>query len=63
MELLRRAAGEAEISAALVRVDPGGFDLLPSNQDLTAAEVRLLTMMAGPRDEAAERNRAAAGLL
>src|SRR5882672_446495 len=39
--------GEAEISAALVRVDPGGFDLLPSNQDLTAAEVRLLTMMAG----------------
>ncbi len=39
--------GEAEISSALVRVDPGGFDLLPSNQDLTAAEVRLLTMMAG----------------
>jgi chromosome partitioning protein len=39
--------GEADISAALVRVDPGGFDLLPSNQDLTAAEVRLLTMMTG----------------
>ena len=39
--------GEADISSALVRVDPGGFDLLPSNQDLTAAEVRLLTMMAG----------------
>jgi chromosome partitioning protein len=39
--------GEAEISAALVRVEPGGFDLLPSNQDLTAAEVRLLTMMSG----------------
>src|SRR5258708_29309624 len=39
--------GEADISAALVRVDPGGFDLLPSNQDLTPAEARLLTMMAG----------------
>jgi chromosome partitioning protein len=39
--------GEAEISSSLVRVEPGGFDLLPSNQDLTAAEVRLLTMMAG----------------
>jgi chromosome partitioning protein len=39
--------GEAEISAALVRVDPGGYVLVPSNQDLTAAEVRLLTMMAG----------------
>ena len=39
--------GDVEIGAALVRVDPGGFDLLPSNQDLTAAEVRLLTMMAG----------------
>jgi chromosome partitioning protein len=39
--------GEAEISTALVRVDPGGFDLLPSNQDLTAAEVRLLTMLTG----------------
>ena len=39
--------GDIEIGAALVRVDPGGFDLLPANQDLTAAEVRLLTMMAG----------------
>jgi chromosome partitioning protein len=39
--------GEVEIGAALIRVDPGGFDLLPSNQDLTAAEVRLLTMLAG----------------
>lgn len=39
--------GDVEIGAALVRVDPGGFDLLPANQDLTAAEVRLLTMMAG----------------
>src|ERR1700734_2929758 len=35
--------GEADINTSLVRVDPGGFDLLPSNQDLTAAEVRLLT--------------------
>lgn len=39
--------GETDIASALVRVEPGGFDLLPSNQDLTAAEVRLLTMMAG----------------
>jgi chromosome partitioning protein len=39
--------GEVEIGAALVTVDPGGFMLLPANQDLTAAEVRLLTMMAG----------------
>src|SRR3954447_11551561 len=38
---------DVEIGPALVRVDPGGFDLLPANQDLTAAEVRLLTMMAG----------------
>jgi chromosome partitioning protein len=39
--------GEAEIRSALVSVEPGGFVLLPANQDLTAAEVRLLTMMAG----------------
>jgi chromosome partitioning protein len=39
--------GEAEISSVLVSVDPGGYSLLPANQDLTAAEVRLLTMMAG----------------
>ena len=39
--------GESELAAALVTVDPGGFQLLPANQDLTAAEVRLLTMMAG----------------
>jgi len=39
--------GDVEMGAALVRVEPGGFDLLPANQDLTAAEVRLLTMMAG----------------
>jgi len=39
--------GEIEIGAALLRVEPGGFDLLPGNQDLTAAEVRLLTLMAG----------------
>jgi len=39
--------GEAEVSSALVSVEPGGYVLLPANQDLTAAEVRLLTMMAG----------------
>ena len=34
--------GEAELSAALLAVDPGGFQLLPANQDLTAAEVHLV---------------------
>ena len=38
---------EIELSAALLAVDPGGFQLLPANQDLTAAEVRLLQMAAG----------------
>jgi chromosome partitioning protein len=38
---------EIELSAALVSVEPGGFSLLPANQDLTAAEVRLLTMPTG----------------
>jgi chromosome partitioning protein len=39
--------GEAELEAALVRVEHGGYTLLPSNQDLTAAEVRLLTLPIG----------------
>jgi chromosome partitioning protein len=39
--------GEADISSALVSLEPANFMLLPSNQDLTAAEVRLLTMVAG----------------
>jgi chromosome partitioning protein len=39
--------GEADLSSTLITVDPGGFQLLPANQDLTAAEVRLLTMVAG----------------
>jgi chromosome partitioning protein len=38
---------EIELSTALVSVEPGGFSLLPANQDLTAAEVRLLTMPTG----------------
>jgi chromosome partitioning protein len=33
---------EAELTSALLTVEPGGFQLLPANQDLTAAEVRLL---------------------
>lgn len=32
---------------AMVPVEYGGFMLMPANQDLTAAEVRLLTMIAG----------------
>src|SRR5262245_61191943 len=39
--------GESPIEPALVQLESGGFTLLPTNQDLTAAEVRLLTMMAG----------------
>ena len=33
---------EIDLTSALVTVEPGGFQLLPANQDLTAAEVRLL---------------------
>jgi chromosome partitioning protein len=39
--------GEAEISHALVSLEPANFKLLPGNQDLTAAEVRLLTGIVG----------------
>jgi len=39
--------GECDLEAALVPVNPGGFSLLPANQDLTAAEVRLLSMLTG----------------
>jgi chromosome partitioning protein len=39
--------GDSSIVDAIVRIEAAGFDLLPSNQDLTAAEVRLLTMLAG----------------
>jgi len=36
--------GECQLAQALVPVEPSGFTLLPANQDLTAAEVRLLTL-------------------
>jgi chromosome partitioning protein len=43
--------GECDIAAAIVHLDPGSargqlitFDILPSNQDLTAAELRLMTL-------------------
>jgi chromosome partitioning protein len=39
--------GECELADALVPVEQGGFTLLPANQDLTAAEVRLLTLPIG----------------
>jgi len=39
--------GESDVASALVTVEPAGFSLLAANQDLTAAEVRLLTMIAG----------------
>ncbi len=38
---------ETELATALLAVDPGGYHLLPANQDLTAAEVRLLQMPVG----------------
>ncbi|NNC55561.1 MAG: AAA family ATPase, partial [Pseudomonadales bacterium] len=36
--------GEASVQQALVENACGGFDLLPSNADLTAVEVELLSM-------------------
>jgi chromosome partitioning protein len=39
--------GEAEMAGALCTVEQGGYALLPANQDLTAAEVRLLGLTVG----------------
>jgi len=39
--------GECELAAALLPIEHGGFTLLPANQDLTAADVRLLTLPIG----------------
>jgi chromosome partitioning protein len=39
--------GDCSAAESLVPVEYGGFQLMPANQELTAAEVRLLTMMAG----------------
>jgi len=39
--------GEADLKSALVTVNDGGYMLLPANQDLTAAEVRLMTLPIG----------------
>ena len=39
--------GEAELAGALRTVEQGGYALLPANQDLTAAEVRLLGLTVG----------------
>jgi len=39
--------GDCSAMEALVHVEHGGFMLMPGNQDLTAAEVRLLTMASG----------------
>jgi chromosome partitioning protein len=39
--------GECDLASALVTLEYGGFALLPANQDLTAAEVRLLTLPIG----------------
>ena len=39
--------GEADVQSALVPLEQAGFTMLPTNQDLVAAEVRLLTMTVG----------------
>src|SRR6201996_2617944 len=39
--------GDCTVIEALVAVEYGGFMLMPANQDLTAAEVRLLTTAVG----------------
>jgi chromosome partitioning protein len=39
--------GDVNIVDAIVTIEGAKFDLLPANQDLTAAEVRLLTLLAG----------------
>ena len=39
--------GDCTALEALLQVEYGGFMLMPANQDLTAAEVRLLTVVAG----------------
>src|SRR4030081_3117743 len=39
--------GDCTALEALVPVSEGGFMIMPGNQDLTAAEVRLLTIMTG----------------
>ena len=39
--------GETDIVSAIVALPDAGFSLLPANPDLTSAEVRLLTMVAG----------------
>jgi chromosome partitioning protein len=37
--------GECELAGAMLPVDPGGFTLVPGNQDLVAAEVQLMSMI------------------
>jgi chromosome partitioning protein len=39
--------GESDFKSALVTVNEGGYMLLPANQELTAAEVRLMTLAIG----------------
>ncbi|MDE2294162.1 MAG: ParA family protein [Gammaproteobacteria bacterium] len=39
--------GDCAAVEALIAIENGGFMLMPGNQDLTAAEVRLLTTIAG----------------
>ncbi|MCZ8133166.1 MAG: AAA family ATPase [Steroidobacteraceae bacterium] len=39
--------GECPAADAIMHIEFARFDLVPSNQDLTAAEVRLLTLLAG----------------
>jgi chromosome partitioning protein len=39
--------GDCSAQEAIVAIEPGGFDLIPGNQDVTAAEVKLLMLENG----------------
>jgi chromosome partitioning protein len=39
--------GDQPATSAILRVNPGDFDIIPGNQDLTAAEVRILSLTEG----------------
>lgn len=41
--------GEISVTSAVVRAETAGYDVLPANSDLTAAEVRLVTASQGER--------------
>jgi len=46
--------GDCAAAEAVLPIQPGGFDLIPANQDLTAAEVRLLMRDVGREQQLKE---------